>query len=224
MARTRSRLALCCLLLILWLVAPAEAQYWRWSQPKPYHKAVVVVRASDGQGMRITTGTIIHFRGLCGVLTCAHGLTGQEATVKLQDGRTVRARCTVDKNGLDIGFVLIPCQKHLPHIPVAWASPQPGDTVEFVTFGGPETRLRHWLARVAGSRGTKQEYSTYVVHGDSGGAILNTKGELVGVQSYGIETVFGSYLRVPVYRGAGGECLPRIRSFLQRVLQRFGGS
>ncbi len=215
--------------VLLWMASTAHAQYWKWSPRQEHHKAAVVIRANDGSGVRVTSGTIIQFNGLCGVLTCAHGLTGPQATVQLQNGKTVRARCTVDKNRFDLGFVFVPCQPDLPHLEVGTSQPGEGEQVEFVTFGGPQDKLRHWYATGSSKTlGWDRVFNTYVIHGDSGGGILNSRHQLIGVQSFGVNQVgrfsWNGPAQTEVYRGAGSPPLYAIRSFLRRVLQRFGGS
>ena len=195
----------------------ANAQSWNWSQPAKHHSAACMItcRMNDGS-IGGTSGTLVQFGKLRGVITCAHGLGTGEASVKWKDGTTKKGRWTVDKFNADVAFIFVDNPNVNP-VKIATVAPAQGDAVEFVTFGGPQDTLRHWTASVSSVRTSMTEFSTYVISGDSGGGILNKNQELIGVQSVGLSASIRQDWNV--HRGAGAAAFPATYAFLGRVAQ-----
>jgi len=193
----------------------ANAQTWNWSPKANHHAAACMItcRMNDGS-IGGTTGTLIEFGNVRGVITCAHGLGVGEASVKWKDGTVKKGRWTTDKFGHDVAFIFVDNPNVQP-VKLATSGPRQGDIVEFVTFGGPEDTLRHWTAPVSNLTSRMTEFSTYVISGDSGGGILNKSQELVGVQSVGLsESIRRDW---NVYRGAGAASFASTHAFMGRV-------
>lgn len=215
-------------LLCLLLVSAAQAQYWQWSEPAEHHKAAVVVRSPESGGsMAVTSGTYISFGQGTGVLTCAHGIKSREVDVTFSDGRVERGLATCDKDGHDIAFVYVTHPTIQP-VPFSQSPPQVGERVEFVTYGGPDTSIRYFWAQVTSTTSQSTETTGKVTYGDSGGGILNERGELVAVQSVGtggkLTTANVGGASFDVFQGSGSASFPAIQAFLNRVhTQCYGG-
>lgn len=202
---------LMCLIIAVILVLcvlHANAQTWNWSPPAPHHAATCKVQSATGRG----SGIYIEYGDLHGVLTAAHITEGQNTEVTFGDGAKATGESTIDKFGHDVAFVFVTHPALLP-VPMATTDPKPGEKVEFLTVGGPERRLRTFWATIRAIRDRVTEYNCDVLSGDSGGAILNTKGELIGIQSFGCDPLTSW----PAYRGAGSASCKPIRDFLGRV-------
>lgn len=200
------------------LFTPASAQsYWKWTPKADHHQAAVRILC-NGAG---TSGVYLEHNGKRGVLTCAHSLSGNgEATVTFSDGTTQRGRFTVDKYNLDIGWVYVE-HATLKPLELAPQAPARGSPAEFVTYGGPLNVLRHWSATflATGDRSTVW-FDTYVINGDSGGTILNSKAQVIGVQSVG-STTAGTFTHDghtwDIYRNGGSAPFTGIQDFCGRV-------
>lgn len=201
------------LLIILLLASGAQGQYWTWTQPAEHHEAEVKILCREGNGFAKTSGTYIQYGDLVGVLTCAHGLMTREAEVEFSDGTKQVGVATTCRFQHDVGFVRVTHPTIKP-LEVATNAPAPGDQVEFVTYGGPaEKTLRHFLARVE-TVGGETIFDAHVMHGDSGGGILNMDHQVVAVQSCGRDTVASN---PPVYRGSTSAGFVHITAFLDRI-------
>jgi len=194
--------------------APTPTQTWQWSPPAEHQRAAVHVTAGRNAG----SGVYVAHEELRGVLTAAH-IVGRadSAKVRFADGQSVTGTATSDRNGHDLAFVSVSHPRIRP-LTLAESAPNPGSGVEFVTYGGPDnTRLRSFWGV---SRGDG-EYSATVISGDSGGAILNDRHQVVGIQSVGQSASLRSDWGV--YRGSGSATCGQIRAFVERVHQRLCG-
>lgn len=197
--------------LLLLAVHSVDAQTWDWSPPAPRHAAVCRVES----GNRTGSGIYVKYGDLRGVLTVAHIPIGEKVTVEFSDGQKVTGKFVKDEFGHDIAFVFVNNLSVTP-VPMAEQDPLHGDRVELVTKGGPEHRLRTFW-------GTKQDagtditkYNCDILSGDSGGGILNTQGELIGIMAFGRSGRIRG-LAWNAYHGAGGVSCGRIRNFLKRI-------
>ncbi|KKL06127.1 hypothetical protein LCGC14_2599130, partial [marine sediment metagenome] len=185
----------CAFILFQILIPSANAQTWDWSPPANYHAAVCIVRISarrnqEGEeGWYIGSGVLVKYGELTGILTAAHMMNGKRIVVEYGDGTKSQVEAkdyTTDKFGHDLAFLFAITPGFIEPIAIAEQNPSAGDRVEFVTTGGPESRLRSFWATVRSVANDTTEYNCDVLDGDSGGGILNAKGRLIGIQAYGI--------------------------------------
>jgi len=202
-------------LALLWRAKLADGQEWDWSPAAKHHQAVVEVRCGD----RGTSGIYLQHGELRGVLTVAHGLAGETATVTFSDGTRRSGPATIDKYRHDLAWIFVEHPRLSP-LRVAEAAPTAGQRVEFVTYGGPQNgRLRHFFAKVTGAEQKMTRYDCPVISGDSGGAILNDGHEVVGVQA-NASTKLSRPEGWPVYGGAASAGWRPLRDFVGRVRAR----
>ena len=143
--------------------------------------AVVSIEAGDTTG----SGSIITPDGL--ILTNAH-VVKDSRTVKvvLADGRTLEAEVVAfDRNDLDLAVVQIPGQRNLPTITFAQNPVQVGQRA--FAIGNPFGRFQGTftvgiVSRIDPEKGLIQTDAA-INFGNSGGPLLNSKGELIGVNS-----------------------------------------
>lgn len=189
----------------------------QWTKPAPHHKAACIVSA----GNRTGSGVYVQAGSVRGVLTCAHLFAGnpQTSCVTFSDGAQQCGKYTTDKYQHDVAFVFV-THRTINPLHISRTNPRTGSSVEFVTYGGPrKSTLRHFSATVQAVGNATTNYTASVVVGDSGGAILNTSRQVVGIQSYGHQLI-GQSGGARVFRGSGGPSLPHIRAFVTRVVQR----
>lgn len=151
---------------------------------KVYQKAspsVVSIDTGDGTG----SGSIITSDGL--VLTNAHVVQGSRTVmVILADGRQFQADVIgFGENGLDLAVVKIRGQNNLPTITLAAGAVQVGQRA--FAIGNPFGRFQGTfttgiVSRIDKERGLIQTDAA-INPGNSGGPLLNSNGELIGVNS-----------------------------------------
>lgn len=199
--------------------AVCNAQYWQFTPPADHHKAAVKITCNGA----VTSGALVKDGELMGVLTCAHGLSQGKATVTFSDGTKATGEHTTCKYQTDVGFVFV---TH-PSIPPLYVAPDPpplGEPCEFITYGGPYGQLRHFTGKVMVANDSITVIDAKVVNGDSGGVIINSGRQVVGVQSTGrghpiAETTNGW----PVFARSGSAPFTPIRNFLSRVRDKVTG-
>jgi len=220
MKPNRSAVLLLCLILGFARVGFAQA-FWQWSPSgASHHQSVVIVRSPSGDA---GSGVVVKHNGATGVLTVAHVASGQSLTVTFADGTRKSGDYTTDKFGFDLAWVMVK-DPPVPAVPLATSSPKIGDRVEFVTYGGPKDQLRHFYGTVKSSDSKSSTFNVRVINGDSGGAIFNARGEVVGIQSYGQRTIATTVMNGtnwPIYDGSGSAPHSAIASFSSRVCERF---
>jgi S1-C subfamily serine protease len=174
---------------------------WNWSPEKEYHKAIVRIETDLGFGC----GTVIKTEpkddkyDIAYIVSAAHVFMGTFDTepktlgkllyyngVKIKDCSVVQ----IDKR-CDIVLVYGLCPKGLKPVTIAKKDAKPKDKLEFCGLGGKSDVLkngvRHFFGEAAETTSADRIIAnTYVIHGDSGGAVLNQAGELVGVISGGL--------------------------------------
>jgi hypothetical protein len=190
-----------------------ETSLWTWSTPnQPHHAAVVRVHnrvdGSAGSGVYCQLG------GRAGVLTCAHLNPREKLEVTFADGTTQEGAATVDRYKHDISFVFV-THPTLTPAPIAASDVQPGEQVEFATYGGPSAKFRHFLGPVVAT-GDCIEVATPVTHGDSGAPLFNARGEVIGIQSVGVGGTVATGQGFSVYRSGGAVGLTPITAFVTR--------
>lgn len=150
-------------------------------------KAVVTVKDGKGHG----SGFIVSQDGL--IITNAHVVEGSPSvvTVEFADGRKIPADVLgFARGGLDLAVLKIHKQKDLPILTLASDnSAQVGDRV--FAMGSPldpefkDTFTQGNITRIKKSNGDVQ-HDAAIFGGNSGGPLLNTKGQVVGVNKSGI--------------------------------------
>lgn len=174
---------------------------WNWSPEKEYHKSIVRIETDLGFGC----GTVVKTEpkddkhDIAYIISAAHVFMGTFDTesktlakllyyngTKIKDCSVIQ----IDKRN-DIVLVYGLCPKGLKPITVAKQDAKPKDKLEFCGFGGKsdvlKNGLRHFFGEAAQTTSVDRIVAkTYVIHGDSGGAVLNEAGELVGVISGGL--------------------------------------
>jgi len=167
------------------LTPPAQAQTEEevnvqvYSQASP---AVVSIEAGESTG----SGSIISEDGL--ILTNAHVVSqAQQVTVVLADGRRVPGEVIAfGEGGLDLAAIRIQGEEDLPTIPLA-----PPNRVQVgqraFAIGNPFGQFQNTLtigivSRIDPDRGLIQTDAA-INPGNSGGPLLNSQGEMVGVNS-----------------------------------------
>jgi S1-C subfamily serine protease len=145
--------------------------------------AVVAVSASGSRG----SGTIISPDGL--VLTNAHVIANARrnvVTVILNDGTRLRADIIgVANEGLDLAMLKIRGQNNLPTIPIAAPNSVKVGQRAFAIgnpFGLQGTFTTGIISRMDIQRGLIQTDAA-INPGNSGGPLLNSRGELIGVNT-----------------------------------------
>ncbi|MGG6294587.1 trypsin-like peptidase domain-containing protein [Leptolyngbya sp. AN02str] len=174
--------------------------------------AVVSIETATGSG----SGSIISADGL--VMTNAHVLgSAQTATVVLADGRRFEGEVIAfGEGGLDLAAIRIPNQRNLPTISLARPnSVQVGQRA--FAIGNPFGRFQGTfttgiVSRVDATRGLVQTDAA-INPGNSGGPLLNSQGQMIGVNS----AIFNP-------RGSAGNtgigfaiAIDRVQSFLTAV-------
>ena len=208
------------------LCLTVNAQTWDWSPPAPHHEAICIVRISAGRnqegekGWYRGSGVLVKYGELTGILTAAHMMNGKRIVVEYSDGTKSQVEAkdyTTDKFGHDLAFLFAITPGFIEPIAIAEQDPSVGNRVEFVTTGGPESRLRSFWAIVRSVANDTTEYNCDVLDGDSGGGILNAKGRLIGIQAYGIPPRIAESTSWTAYRGSGSVSCQPIRDFLGRI-------
>lgn len=181
---------------------------WQWSPQKEYHKAIVNIETQYGFGC----GTVIKTEpkddkyDTAYIVSAAHvfmEIFDQQATTRgtitYHDGTKIKdcSALKIDKER-DIVLIWSLCPKGLTPIPVAKEDAKPNQTLEFCGLGGnsnvKNNGVRHFFGKTTLTTSSERIIAdTYVIHGDSGGAVLNESGELVGVISGGLTVCSTNY-------------------------------
>lgn len=181
---------------------------WQWSPKKEYHKAIVCIETDYGRGC----GTVIKTEpkddkyDTAYIVSAAHVFMNvfdtqptTLGTIVYHDGTSIK-NCSVVKHDKEHDVVLIwgLCPKGLKPVNVAKEDAKPNQTLEFCGLGGnsdvKKDQVRHFFGKTTVTTSSERIIvDTYVIHGDSGGAVLNEAGELVGVISGGLSLCSREY-------------------------------
>jgi serine protease Do len=147
--------------------------------------AVVTVRGKNGYG----TGFLISSDGY--IVTNAHVVKGEPAvlTVMMANGKTEIAADVVGfaTGGVDLALLKINLRKNFPTIQFGDASAvRVGDSV--YAIGTPITESNHntftsGMVSAIREDGQQIQHSAAINQGNSGGPLINDKGELIGVNT-----------------------------------------
>lgn len=217
-------------------VASAQGTPWKWFMPdpsaataqwspeafadflssgQPPHPAVVRIVAPEGGGTSIGSGVLVDVNATQGlVLTNWHVIRGATSAVLVQfpDGFQTAGRVIRHDEPWDLAAVAIWRPRAVP-VPIAPQPPVIGEPLTIAGYGkgpfraeaGPCTQ---YLAPGTGYPLEFVELAATARQGDSGGPILNARGELAGI-------LFG--------RAEGrtiGACSTRVQAFLAGIGSR----
>lgn len=174
-----------------------DTGYWEFVYDDPAAKSIVTVACADG----VASGFIVEYGGSRYLLTAAHvvsvadAFTGRLTDVVSEDirvcfrGGTIAKAKVIGKDLVD-DICVLECEipEHIAAFKVATNQPKPGDELQVIGLGGItlfSAPIRHWKAKAAWGCCETTIVDTGVIPGDSGGAILNSDGEVVGIVSGG---------------------------------------
>jgi S1-C subfamily serine protease len=190
-----------------------------FSAPQTPHPAVVRVIAPEGIAMSLGSGTLVDKNAEHGlVVTNWHVVRDAKGPVEVVFPGGFRATAKVIRmdRDWDLAALLIPKPPVEP-VPLSTMAPKPGDALSIAGYGSGKYKMQSGRCTQYLSPGGNKPYemielSVAARQGDSGGPILNSRGELTGVLfGAGYGTTTGSY---------GG----RVHQFLQLAsndLQRY---
>jgi len=164
-------------------------------------KVIATAEAAGPAVVRVnrSAGVLVSADGV--VLTAAHlgGLGGEQATVRLADGRSLKATVLGRCGTADAAMLKIASGGPFPHVPLgSTADLQPGDRclvfghMHPLIAGRPAVLRVGRITKVTADRLTTDCTST---GGDSGGPVLDTDGRLIGINSFGFP---GRLWHVPI--------------------------
>lgn len=162
-----------------------ETAYWKWTEPSDFHKGMVRVNVKGGNGLSWSgSGAVVSGNR---ILTAAHVLDkGLSYEVVFCDESVIAGSVVNLNTANDIGVLRVnSIPSGVTVLKVAEKAPEDGTKIEVCGFGarGP---LRHFSGRTWISSEDNLGCDTYVIQGDSGGAVLNESGEIVGIVSGGM--------------------------------------
>ena len=182
------------LTMIVW-VAAVVVLFGRASGQEP-HQGIVRIHNDLGRYSDVGSGTVITHSGGTYVITCGHLFRDGVGSVSVA-GRSARV-VAVDQ-GSDLAVLACADLNSAIAFPVASDYPQPGEPIACAGFGSGQYRaVRGAMLGYVATKGqlgrTNLEVRCAVRSGDSGGPMLNTQGEMVGV-IWGSDgkTTFGAY-------------------------------
>lgn len=181
--------------------------------PQTPHPAIVRVVVAEKEGISLGSGTLIDVRGEWGlVISNWHVVRDAAGPIQIQFANGYVAPATVVKTDSDWDLAALSVHKpSAAPIPLAGAAPQPGEPLSIAGYGSGSYRVASGRVTQYLAPGVKFPYEIVEVsaearQGDSGGPILNARGELAGV-------LFGSAGGL-----TSGSYVGRVREFLVGVL------
>lgn len=207
--------------VLLWIAlsgAPGGVRAWLWTPGTPAtpHPAVARIFALDTRGASLGTGTLVavsSYHGL--VITNWHVVRDAKGAVLVQFADGFASPATVLKvdRDWDLAALAIWRPRAKP-VPIAVDPPRPGEILMIAGYGQGDYRISYgpctqYLSPSPNLPAELVELRATARQGDSGGPILNSRGELVGV-------LFGSGFRETM----GAYC-GRVRSFLMPLRDVF---
>ena len=165
----------------LWPTTPAPAQ-----TPLP---AVVRVITVDRDSMSLGSGTLVDTNQDYGlVITNWHVVRDAVGPVEVvfPSGFHSMARVVRTDREWDLAALLIWKPPAVSPVPVTSVAPRPGEMLTIAGYGKGDYKMQsgpctEYLAPAPGRPAEIVELAAAARHGDSGGPILNTRGELAGV-------------------------------------------
>ncbi|HEX3997164.1 MAG TPA: serine protease [Pirellulales bacterium] len=185
----RARRFAAALLFALVVPANAFAQFAIWSAaPQTPHPAVVRVTAPERDGASLGSGTLVDVSQSHGlVLTNWHVVRDAVGNVIVSFPDGFQSPGFVLKTDRDWDLAAVAVWKpHVSPVPIATQAPRPGDILTIAGYGPGNYRAISGPCTEYLSPGPNLPYEIVELHaaarhGDSGGPILNSRGELAGV-------------------------------------------
>lgn len=204
-----------------WLAGPAAA--WsagHWSdlfQPaKPPHPAVVRIIAPSGNSLSLGSGALVAVAGQHGlVVTNWHVVRDATGIIQVAFPDGFRSPALVLKTDAEWDLAALAIWRpRVEPIPLAAQAPRPGEPLTIAGYGSGvyrevTGRCTQYVAPGVNQPFEMVELSARARQGDSGGPILNARGELAGV-------LFGAS-----FRETTGSYCGRVRQFLASVADEF---
>lgn len=160
-----------------------ESNFWEWSEKSEHHKSVVKIVHKTPPVTHQGTGVVI---GEHQVLTAAHVVDDPGGLIYVEvNGKPILGIVSANDAILDICLITTKEKIELPFIKIAPNAPNESDSVEICGFGGGGD-LRHFKGVVKIYSGHTLGVDAYVIPGDSGGPVLNSNHELIGIVSGGM--------------------------------------
>ena len=193
--------------------ATAQAISQPAGQGNTSHPAIARITVPEKDGISFGSGTLIDARGQFGlVITNWHVVRDAAGPISVQfpDGFQATAQVVKTDKDWDLAALSIRRPTAQP-LPITATAPQPGEPLTIAGYGGGDYRVAsgrctQYLAPDAQSPYEMVELSAEARQGDSGGPILNSRGEICGV-------LFGSG---PGY--TSGSYGGRVRQFLATIV------
>jgi S1-C subfamily serine protease len=165
------------------------ASLWPDSKPQKPHPAVVRVIATDRNSMSLGSGTLVDANDDYGlVVTNWHVVRDAVGPVEVvfPDGFHSMAGIVRTDREWDLAALLIWKPPGVQPVPISTAAPRPGDMLTIAGYGSGNYKMQsgpctEYLAPAPGRPQEIVELAAAARHGDSGGPILNSRGELAGV-------------------------------------------
>lgn len=207
--------------VLLWVAlcgVPGGVHAWLWTPGTPAtpHPAVARIFALDTRGASLGTGTLVavsSYHGL--VITNWHVIRDAKGAILVQFADGFASPATVLKvdRDWDLAALAIWRPRAKP-VPIAVDPPRPGEILMIAGYGQGDYRISYgpctqYLSPSPNLPAELVELRATARQGDSGGPILNSRGELVGV-------LFGSGFGETM----GAYC-GRVRSFLMPLRDVF---
>jgi hypothetical protein len=156
--------------------------------PQTPHPAVVRVIATDRNSLSLGSGTLVDSNDDYGlVITNWHVVRDAVGQIEVvfPDGFHSPARVVRTDKEWDLASLLIWKPSVVP-VPISTIAPKPGDPLTIAGYGKGNYKMQsgactQYLAPAPGRPSEIVELSAAARHGDSGGPILNSRGELAGV-------------------------------------------
>jgi serine protease Do len=154
----------------------------------PPHPAVARVTVPEKDGISYGSGTLIDARGQFGlVVTNWHVVRDAAGTITVEFPGGFKSPAQVVKTDKDWDLAALSIHRPGVHpLPISSAVPQPGDVLTIAGYGSGEWRTAtgrctQYLAPGVDFPHEMVELSTEARQGDSGGPIINQRGEIAGV-------------------------------------------
>ena len=218
---TSCRLPACLVLLLAAQLAVPAFAGWRDTlhravsgAPQRPHPAIVQVLVPDGGAYAQGSGSLIHLHDAYGVvITNWHVIRDATADVQVRFADGFQSAATVMKTDRDWDLAaLVIWRPSVKPLPLASTAPRPGDTLTIAGYGPGDYRAvtgrcTQYVSPGDGFPYEMVELSAQARQGDSGGPILNQRGELAGV-------LFGA-----ANGATSGSYVHRVRWFLEPVIR-----
>jgi len=159
-------------------------------EDNPIQKSLVRIHANGEQGVGLGSGALI---GKDLILTAYHvvrGATTIDVLVPHKAFRFKDAKLLYFDVGKDLAVLKAALPKAVKPLTVSETVPKQGETIQFLGFAGGQLP-RHFDCKVLDVDNLAKQLllDSQVIQGDSGGMMLNSKGEIVGCIQKGMVSI-----------------------------------